>query len=586
MNTTAKKQVGFRNIINNIIPMTSWLPNYQKKWLRVDIIAGLAVWAMTVPQVLAYAGIAGVPPIYGLYTVPLAMILYAIFGSSRTLSVGPESAIAIISAVSVSALVTDNLSEYLILTSMLTLLVGILFLLFGFFRLGWLANFLSKPVLQGFTMGIALIVISSQVPLIFGTEAGYNSMVKSMTETIHTGFFVKSWSVIATLSGTNLVTMAVGLGALLILFAFKSFKPTSPYALIVVLIGILAVYFLNLTDHGVSVIGAVDSGLGGLKIPDISMDKIGALIPGALAILLLGYSVSLSVASISAETTGEQINPNQELIGLGFANIGAAFSSGFVVSGSLSRGVVIRRAGGRTQVVSIINAILIIVTLLFAISLFFYLPYAVLAAIVIQAMSGLLNFKFYSRLYKIDRGEFAFAMVSLFGVLIFGILEGVALGVILSLALLIKRVSRPGTAILGRVPETNDFRDVITNPEAETVPGLLIFRFDGPIIFVNAGFLVDEIRRIISSSEIPVKEVLIPAHQINHLDSTGADIMSKLKSELDAKGILLSFAEVKMKLQEAIYRTGLENIIGKGHFFESIGDGVKSFQQRQKMSNS
>ncbi len=582
MNTTGKKQANHSNIINKLVPITSWLPNYQKKWLRVDLIAGLAVWAMTVPQVMAYAGIAGVPPVYGLYTVPLAMILYAVFGSSRTLSVGPESAIAIISAVTISALVVaDNPGEYLVLTSMLTLLVGVLYLLFGLFRLGWLANFLSKPVLQGFTQGIALIVISSQVPLIFGTETGYNSMVSSFTETLHTGFFVKSYAVIATLSGTNLVTMVLGLGGLIVLFAFKRFLPMSPYALIVVLLGILAVYFLNLASNGVSVIGPIESGMGGIKVPEISFDKIGVLLPGAFAILLLGYSVSLSVASISAETTGEKINPDQELIGLGFANIGAAFSSGFVVSGSLSRGVVIRRAGGRTQVVSIVNGVLVILTIFFALKLFFNLPFAILAAIVIQAMMGLLNFKYFQRLYKIDHGEFAFGMAALFGVLIFGILEGVALGVILSLALLIKRVSRPGKAVLGRLPKTDTYRDINTYPEAETVPGLLIFRFDGPIIFANAGYFTDEVQRLIDASEIPVREVLIPAQQINHMDSTGADYLAKLKTELYEKGIVLSFAEVKKRLQEAMERTGLDEKIGKDKFYESIGNGILSFQQRK-----
>lgn len=582
MNTTSKNQPGHNNLVNKLIPITSWLPSYQKKWLRVDIMAGLAVWAMTVPQVMAYAGIAGVPPVYGLYTVPLAMILYAVFGSSRTLSVGPESAIAIISAVTVSALVTDNLSEFLVLTSMLTLLVGVLYLLFGLLRLGWLANFLSKPVLQGFTQGIALIVISSQVPLLFGTEVGYNSMVNSLTETLHTGFFVKSWAVIATLSGANLLTMAIGLGGLIVLFAFKRFLPKTPYALIVVLLSILAVYFLNLSDHGVSVIGAVDSGMGGFKVPEISLDKIAALIPGALAILLLGYSISLSVATIGAESTGEKINPDQELIGLGFANIGAAFSSGFVVSGSLSRGVVIRRAGGRTQLVSIINAVLVILTILFALTLFSNLPNAILGAIVIQAMLGLLNFPYWGRLFKIDRSEFAFGMAALFGVLILGILEGVALGVIISLALLIRRVSRPGTAVLGCLPKTDAYRDINVHPEAETVPGLLIFRFDGPIIFPNAGFFADEIRRLISAAEMPVREVLITAHQINHLDSTAADHLAKLKTELAAKGIMLSLAEVKMRLREAMRRTGLEEKIGKDHFYESIGAGVRSFKQGQK----
>ena len=558
MNDKERIQSGPRKIMHKLVPITYWLPNYQKKWLRVDLIAGLAVWAMTVPQVMAYAGIAGVPPVYGLYTVPLAMIAYAIFGSSRTLSVGPESAIAIISAVTVSGLITDNPSEYLALTAMLTLLVGVLYLLFGLLRLGWLSNFLSKPVLQGFTMGIALIVISSQVPLLFGTEVGYNSLVKSLTETIHTGFFVKSWAVISTLSGPNPATMAIGLGGLVVLFAFKRLVPKAPYGLIVVLISILAVHLLNLSDQGVKIVGAIPTGMGGVKVPEINMEMVASLIPGAFAILLLGYSVSLSVASISAEATGEKVNPDQELIGLGLANIGASFSSGFVVSGSLSRGVVIRRAGGQTQVVSIVNASLVLITILFVLPLFSKLANAALAAIVIQAMLGLMNIGYLRRLFKIDRGEFAYAMAALFGVLIFGILAGVALGVILSLALLIKKVSRPGTAELGRLPNTDSYRDISVHTEAETVPGLLVFRFDGPIIFANAGFFADEVHRLISAAETPVKEVLIPADQINHLDSTAANLLERLKTELEAKGISLSMAEVKYKLRIASEKDELD----------------------------
>ena len=590
MTTPEKNRSGSMELLRSLLPIITWLPSYERAWLRADIMAGLAVWAMTVPQALAYAGIAGVPPVYGLYTVPLAMVAYAFFGTSRTLSVGPESAIAIISAVSVGALAVGKPSEFLALTGLLTLVVGVLFLLFGLLRLGWAASFLSQPVLKGFTQGIALIVIIGQVPKLFGTEAAVAQLLKNMhnlpnligLEIDYTGFFLQTWAVLATLGEANLPTTAVGLGALSLLFAFRRFWPLAPSALIAVILSVLAVSLLSLAALGVGVIGEVKTGMVSLAMPAVSMDKVAALLPGALAIVLLGYSVSLSVAAVGAQATGEEINPNQELVGLGVANLGAALSSGFVVCGSLSRGVVIRRAGGRSQVVSLINAGLVFLTLLFVLPLFFKLPNATLSAIVIQAMFGLLDFAYLRQLFRIDRGEFAYAMVALFGVLVLGILEGVALGVILALAVLIRRVSRPATAVLGHLPGTKSYRDITIYPEAETLPGLLIFRFDAPIIFVNASYFADQVRRLIADTVSPVREVLIPAQQINQLDSTGADQLARLQTELKAKGITISFAEVKSSLQRTMRQTGIEENIGTNNFFESIEDGVQEFLRCQK----
>jgi high affinity sulfate transporter 1 len=575
-----------------MLPIITWLPNYKRAWLRTDIMAGLAVWAMTVPQALAYAGIAGVPPVYGLYAVPLAMIAYAFFGTSRTLSLGPESAIAIISAVTVSALAVGNPNEFIALTALLALIAGVLFLIFGLLQLGWAANFLSKPVLQGFTQGIALIVIIGQIPKLFGTEAPVAQLLENMNnlprliglEIDYNGFFLQAWAVLSTLGKANFPTTAVGIGALALLFAFRRFWPLAPSALIAVFLSVLAVSFLGLAERGVSVIGEVETGMVSLTVPSMSVAKLAGLLPGALAIVLLGYSVSLSVAEVGAQATGEEINPDQELVAHGVANLGAALSSGFVVCGSLSRGVVIRRAGGQTQVVSLINAGLVFLTLLFVLPLFFKLPNATLSAIVIQAMFGLLDFAYLRQLFRIARGEFAYAMAALCGVLVLGILEGVALGVVLSLLILIRRVSRPATAVLGRLPGTDGYRDITVNPEAQALPGLVIFRFDAPIIFPNAGYFADEVRRLIAEAATPVSEVLIPAQQINQLDTTGAEQLAKLKTELGAKGIALSFAEAKSALLESMRRTGLEEKIGTDHFYKSIEEGVQVFLRRQEQT--
>jgi high affinity sulfate transporter 1 len=543
---------------------------------------------MTVPQALAYAGIAGVPPVYGLYAVPLAMVAYAVFGTSRTLCVGPESAIAIISAVTVGALVVGDANEFLTLTSLLALIVGALFLLFGLLRLGWVASFLSRPVLQGFTQGIALTVIVGQLPTLLGTSSAFGAKTAELRnlpqlvglEIDYTGIVTQAWAVVSTLGEANLPTVIVGILSLALLFALKRFQPGAPSALIAVVLGVLAVSVLGLEDRGVGVIGEVETGMVSLAVPAVSVSNVIALLPGAFAIVLLGYAVSLSVAAVGAEATGEEIDPNQELVALGGANLGAALSSGFVVCGSLSRGVVIRRAGGRTQVVSLINAGLVFLTLVFALPLFFKLPSAALAAVVIQAMSGLLDFGYLSRLFRINRGEFAYAMAALLGVILLGILEGVALGVILALVVLVRRVSRPGTAVLGRLPGSNQYRDIIAHPEAETTPGLLIFRFDAPVIFANAAYFADGVRRLIAEAADPVREVLIPAQQINQVDSTGSEQLGRLRAELERKGIAISFAEVKRGVREIIRHTNLEETIGADRFYESIEAGVRDCSQR------
>ena len=580
-----------RRSFSSLIPIIDWFPRYDRTWLRADLVAGLAVWAMTVPQALGYAGIAGVPPVYGLYAVPLAMVAYAIFGTSRTLCVGPESAIAIISAATVGGLTSGSAADYLTLTSLLTLIVGTLYLLFGLLRLGWAANFLAQPVMKGLTVGVALTVIVGQFSAIFGTQSAVSLIAGELRnipqvlglELAHNGFVLQTWSVLATLGNAHIPTTVVGLSCLVLLFAFRHFRPFAPSALIAVVLAVSAVVLFDLEGRGVMVMGVVEKGMVPLSLPAIDLKRAIGLLPGAFAIVLLGYSISLSVANLGAQKTGEEIDSNQELVALGMANMGAAFSSGFVACGSLSRGSVIMRAGGRTQVVSLINAALVILTLLFALPLFYKLPNATLNAVVITAMYGLLDLGYFRRLFHIDRGEFAYGMAALFGVLLLGILQGVVVGVILALAVLIHRVSHPVTATLGRLPGTGNYRDITLHPDAETVPGMLIFRFDAPVIFINATYFAEEVRRFMGQREETIREVLVLAQQISELDSTGADQLARLQAELATMGITLAFAEVKDPLREAFRRTGLEEKIGVDRFYESTEDGVREFLQHRNL---
>jgi SulP family sulfate permease len=559
-----------QNTLHKFLPITAWLPKYQRAWLRTDLLAGLAVWALTVPQAMAYSSIAGVPAVYGLFSIPLAVIAYAIFGTSRTLSIGPGTGVAIISAATVGALATQGSEEFLELTFAMALLVGLLYVFFGLLRLGWVADFLANPVLKGFMQGLALVVLVGQVTKIFGVEGGSGN------------FFQELWAIIIQLPQANLVTTIIGLSSLALLFVFKRFIPGAPGALITVVLAILLTTIFGLTEFGVDVVGVIETSLPPLGLPNVALGDLAALVPGALAIIMVGYAKSLGMAKTATETTGEKIDSNQELIALGMSNAGSGFSSGYVVVGSMSRTSLVYGSGGRTQVALLVNGGLVILTLLFLMPFFQNLPDATLGAIVIHAMIGLLEPSYFRQLYRISRPEFWYSMAAFLGELFLGTLPGVFLGVSLSVLGLIRQVTRPGTAIIGRMPDKETYRDVTLYPEAETVPGLLIFRFDAPIIFSNSTVFTNEIQRYIEAAEMKVKQVLVNAETMNNIDTTGSDMLIKLREELEKAGIMLAFAKVKDPVREMMRLSGVEEAIGADNFYASVSEGVRAFIAREQ----
>jgi high affinity sulfate transporter 1 len=448
----------------------------------------------------------------------------------------------------------------------MALLVGVLYIVFGLLRLGWVADFLANPVLKGFMQGLALVVLVGQMPKIFGVEGGSGN------------FFQELWAIIIQLPQANLVTTCIGLLSLALLFAFKRFAPKAPGALITVILAILLTTIFDLANsYGVSVVGTVDTSLPPLGLPHVALADLTALVPGALAIIMVGYAKSLGMAKTAAETTGEKIDPNQELIAMGMSNASSGFSSGYVVVGSMSRTSLVFGSGGRTQVALLVNAGLVILTLLFLMPFFQNLPNATLGAIVIHAMIGLLEPSYFRRLYRISRPEFGYSMAAFLGELFFGTLPGVFMGVGLSLLVLIRQVTRPGTAIIGRMPDKETYRDVTLYPEAETVPGLLIFRFDSPLIFTNSTCFGDKVQRYIEAAETTVQEVLVNAETMNNMDTTGTDQLIKLREELEKDGIRLAFAKVKDPMREMMRRTGAEEAIGADNFYATVSAGVRAF---------
>jgi high affinity sulfate transporter 1 len=558
-----------KSFLQRYVPITHWLPNYNRAWLRPDLIAGIAVWAMTIPQALAYAGIAGVPLENALYTVPLAMLAYAILGTSRTLSMGPESALAIMSAATVGVYAAQGTEEYLTLTIALAFVIGILFVIFGLFRMGWVANFMANPVLKGLLGGIALVVIAGEASKLIGVSGTDGN------------FFQDAWAIIIQLPQAHLVTTVVGVSSLVLLYIFKRFTPRLPGPFIVVLLAILVSSLFALYEVGVAIVGQVEAGIFPLGFPDVTMEVLIKLVPGALGIVLVGYAQSYGMAKEAAETTGEELVPNQELVAYGVSNVASSFSSGFVTGGSLSRTSLTLGNGGRTQVPALLNAGLVILTLLFLMPLFANLPSATLSAIVIMAMTGLLAPSYFKRLYRVGRSEFWYATITLLGVLLFGIMEGVLMGVAVSLLVLIHHVTRPGTAIIGRMPDKDSYRDIELYPEVETVPGLLIYRFDSALIFTNADFFEKDVRRHINEQNaatgLPVHRVLINAETMNDIDTTGTDQLINLLERLEKNGIDLAFAKVKDPVREMMRLSGAEEAIGTDKFYASVSDGVRAF---------
>ncbi len=517
------------------------LRNYQRDWVRGDVVAGLTVWAVLVPSALAYATIAGVPPVVGLYAAPAALVLYAALGSSRQLITGPSAAAAALSAAIVGNAVAGSGGQFLATTAALAIGVGLAAMVAGVLRLGFVANFISEPVLKGFIVGLALTVIAGQVPKLFGVETG------------HGDFFERAWDFLTNIDETDGLTLLVGIGSLAVLFTAPRVAPAIPGTLVAVVLGIVAVELFDLGDHGVAIVGSINPGLPSLALPDVSLNRFGGLMAAALGVMLVGYAESLGTAKTFAQRENQQIDANRELISLGAANLGAGISGGFAVNGSLSKTAVNSTAGGRTQLVGLIAAGLTILTLFLLTGFFERLPVATLAAVVIAALVELIDFSTLRDYYGVytkrlgraygfaARADFIAAVSAMLGVMVFGVLAGLFTGVLISLLLLLYRTSRPPVAELGRVPgASGHFSDLDRHPENQRVDGVAVLRIEGGLYFANATPLAAEIRSAAHRDD--VHAVVVDAETVPFIDVTAAQILDQLARELQADGIRLVIA--------------------------------------------
>jgi high affinity sulfate transporter 1 len=532
---------------------------------RGDLVAGLTVWAVLVPEALAYATIAGVSPVVGLYAAPPALVLYAIFGSSRHLVVGPMSATAALSAAVVADFATQGQPAYVTLTTALALVTGVVALAAGLARLGFLAGFISEPVLKGFIVGLALTIIAGQLPKLFGVEKGEGD------------FFEQIWDLLGNLGDTHAATLAIGLASLLLVLGLRRFAPVVPGSLVAVAFGIVVVELLD--PGGVDIVGAIDSGLPSVGLPDASASDYLDLAAGAVGIALVGFAEGLGAAKTYAARHHYEVDPNRELVGLGAANLGSGLASGMVVNGSLSKTAVNGAAGAESQASGIVVAVLTVVTLLFLTGLFETLPEATLAAVVIAAVIELVDVPALVRLYRIwtrrlgriygpaARPDFIAAVAALAGVLLFDTLPGLFIGIGVSLLLLLYRASRPNVAVLGRLPQGH-WVD-LARGEAEATPHVAVLRVEAGLFFANA----EHVRRAILAHAKGVSAVVIDAETVPFIDVTAAETLARLRDDLERHGVRLLVARDVGQVRDVLRRTGAED---EAAVFPTVEDAVKS----------
>jgi high affinity sulfate transporter 1 len=555
------------------LPIARWLPAYDRAWLTPDVLAAVTVAAFTVPESMAYASLAGLPPQAGLYASLAAPLLYALFGTSRQLAIGPTSAVAILVASTIGGLAGGDAARYAGLAALMAMLVGLISLLAWLLRLGFLVNFISESVLTGFSCGAALYIASTQLGKLFGIEGDEG------------GFFDRVFYIASHLGETNLASLAVGLGGLVVLVVGERFSRRLPWSLIVVVVSIVLVSVSGLAARGVAITGEIPRGLPVPAIPSFGAGDVQELLPGALAVFLLAYVEGMGVVRTFAKRHDYRSDADQELLALGASNLGAGLFQSFAVGGSLSRSAVNDESGAKTPLAGLIGGVLVGVVALFLTGLFYNLPEPILAAIVLVAVRGLFDVSALRRLYRVSRDEFAVAMVALGGVLLFGMLEGILLAVVVALLMLIGRASRPHTAVLGRIRGTDQFGDIARHPENEQLPGVLVFRVEGAMFFANTLVVHDAILAKIDLEQTPVRLVVLDLSSTPYLDLSAMESIRELDGELAKREIDLRLAETTGAVRDALRKDGLDTLLGPLRPGVTVAEVIEHWQSRSRQES-
>ncbi len=539
---------------------------YQRRWLTADLVAGVTLAAYAIPVSMAYATLAGLPPQCGIYCYLLGGLAYALFGTSRQLAIGPTSAIAMLVGMTVAGMAEGDPARWAGIAALTALVVTGLSVVAWLLRLSSLTSFVGETILLGFKAGAALTIALTQVPKLFGVPGGGEH------------FFERLWILIGQLPATNFVVLGFGLSALLLLLTGEKSLPGRPVALVVVVFSIVVMSVSTLGEHGIKIVGELPSGLPGLRLPSLRLRDIDGIIPLACACFLLSYIESVSAARMLAAKNGYEIDPRQELLGLGAANLVVAFAQGFPVAGGLSQSTVNDKSGARSPLALVFASITLAVCLLFLTSLLRNLPTVVLAAVVLVAVKGLIDLPALLQLRKVSRFEFRISMVALVGVLLLGILKGVLLAAVVSLVMLLATAARPKVAFLGRIPGTRRYTDLERHPDNETIPAVLIFRVESSLLYFNCDHVRQVVRDKIQSSP-QLRLVVCDLSNSPFVDVGAARMLSALQTDLAEHGVRLRLVEAHARVRDLLRATGLEERVGYFGRHLSVDQAIFEMEQ-------
>ncbi len=548
------------------LPILSWLPSYDRHNLKQDMLAGFTVAVMLIPQGMAYAMLAGMPAIAGLYGAMMALFVYTFLGTSRHLSIGPVAIDSILLVTGISLLAAPGSNQFILLAGLTALMVGLIQISLGLGRLGFIVNFLSHPVLSGFISAAAIIISLSQLRYILGVSMPRSGSVVYAVRDI----FIM-------MPETDIPTLLMGLGSILFLLAVKKVNPRLPAALMAVIITAGLVWYFRFDSQGMSVVGDIPRGLPAFQIPPVDLNTVESLIPLAFTMAMISFMEVVALGKKFASKYRYRIDPNQELVAIGSANMLAGLFRAYPMGGSFSRTAVNAQSGAQSQLAALFTSLFLAATLLFLTPLFYFLPNAVLAAIIIVAIVRLIDFREAIRLYRCQRNDFFVLIFSFLSTIIFGVQYGILLGMAASVVIILRRMSHPHMAQMGQIPGTDTLRNFKRAPEAREIEGLVIFRIDASLSFTNVAFLRDFVEEEILNARRPVKAVIFDASSVNDIDATADLELHELTRNLKDRGIEFYFTNVKGPVRDTMKRTGYYDFLGASHFFLTKKAAVRHY---------
>ena len=562
--------------MKTFIPILNWLPDYKSEYLKDDFIAGVTVAVLLIPQGMAYALIAGLPPIYGLYAALTPQIIYAFLGTSRQLAVGPVAMDSLLVAAGLGALSIVDSNQYIQMAILLALTIGAIQFLLGLLKMGFIVNFLSKPVISGFTSAAAIIICLNQLRHILGISISQSNKIHVFTSAL-----MQSETPI------NLHSLIIGIVSIILLILIKGWSSKIPSALVIVVIGICWVTFTNQIQPSVAIVGNIPDGLPNFSFPSLKWEIIKELIPISLTIALVAFMEAISIAkSIQEKHKTYEINPNQELLALGASNMIGSFFQSYPTTGGFSRTAVNNEAGAKTGVAALISALIVAIILTFFTDWFYYLPKSVLGAIIIVAVIKLIDYKYAIRLYKIRKDEFLVLLITFIATLFIGITEGILFGIIFSFLLLVYRTSKPHYAFLGRIGSTNYFKNIKRFPDEVVLrDDLIILRFDAQLFFGNIHFFKKLVFDSLNKNPKKVKGFIINARSMNYIDSTAIEQLIDIIEKIQEKGIRVMLVGATGPTRDSVIKSKLINVVKKGNLFITSGDATDSFDKVCKKSS-